>query len=156
MYISLIFYFALKKLKLLFQLFPIATNASSIANMWVFPSKLSTLFYTVNSLFLLFILSLRWKSDKVCKKKNFFNHADNPSINQSKYLCYRKNQTHIEFKTRGCWEIIQEKKMTCNECFPITVKIDDDVITSSNDTFCYRDDPQIINVSRNTTIMRYF
>lgn len=65
----------------------------------------------------------------------------------------RKNQTHIEFKTRGCWEIIQEKKMTCNECFPITVKIDDDVITSSNDTFCYRDDPQIINVSRNTTIM---
>lgn len=89
-------------------------------------------------------------------KKNFFNHADNPSINQSKYLCYRKNQTHIEFKTRGCWEIIQEKKMTCNECFPITVKIDDDVITSSNDTFCYRDDPQIINVSRNTTIMRYF
>lgn len=46
--------------------------------------------------------------------------------------------------------------MTCNECFPITVKIDDDVITSSKDTFCYTDDPQIISVSRNTTIMRYF
>ncbi|XP_052679383.1 hepatocyte growth factor receptor-like [Crassostrea angulata] len=64
-----------------------------------------------------------------------------------------KNQTHIEFKTRACWEIIQGKNMTCNECFPITVKINDDVITSSNDTFCYTNDPQIISVSRNTTIM---
>lgn len=122
-----------------------------------FPQNCQRCFYTVNSLFLLFILSLRWKSDKVCKKNPFLiMQTIHQSINQSKYLCYRKNQTHIEFKTRGCWEIIQEKKMTCNECFPITVKIDDDVITSSNDTFCYRDDPQIINVSRNTTIMRYF
>lgn len=46
--------------------------------------------------------------------------------------------------------------MTCNKCFPITVKIDDDVITSSNDKFCYTDDLQILSVSRNTTIMRYF
>lgn len=72
------------------------------------------------------------------------------------FLC-RKNQTHLQCITTECTDIRDgehSEMMTCNECYRITVEIDNNIITSTNDTFCYREDPQITSVSRNATIIR--
>lgn len=72
------------------------------------------------------------------------------------YYLHRRNQTQVECKTSECQEIKDgsvERRMTCNDCYPIKFTIDGDVV-ENNESFCYREDPQITYVSRNGTILR--
>nr|XP_022298362.1 hepatocyte growth factor receptor-like [Crassostrea virginica] len=66
----------------------------------------------------------------------------------------RRNRTHLECTTNECLEIRDGStgQMTCNECYPIKFTIDENIV-ENNDSFCYRGNPWITYISRNSTIL---
>lgn len=79
---------------------------------------------------------------------------------KSMFLSFRRNSTSIICKTNECQDIHAgdtdlKNSKTCPFCDKITLTIDNFRTNVMNKSFCYRPNPVIEDISRNSTIIRY-